>query len=51
MSEDGSHGFLHVHFSLRTDDGVIIHVVYGGPVDMANGSVGLPRLATIVTSG
>ena len=51
MIEDGSHGFLDVHFSLRTDDGTIIHAVYGGPVDMANGSVGLPKLATTVTSG
>ncbi len=39
MSEDGTLGSLDVRFTLRTDDGAIIYVEYGGRVDMATGLI------------
>ena len=39
MSEDGTLGSLDVRFTLRTDDGAIIYVEYGGRADMATGLI------------
>ena len=39
MSEDGTLGSLDVRLTLKTDDGAMIYVEYGGRVDMATGLV------------
>lgn len=39
MSEDGTLGVLDVRFTLKTDDGAMIYLEYGGRVDMATGLV------------
>jgi len=39
MSEDGTLGVLDVRLTLKTDDGAIIYVEYGGRVDMTTGLI------------
>ena len=39
ISEDGNLGCLDVRFTLRTDDGAIIYVEYGGRADFATGLI------------
>ena len=39
MSEDGTLGVLDVRLTLKTDDGAIIYVEYGGRADMTTGLI------------
>ena len=39
LSEEGTLGVLDVRLTLRTDDGAIIYVEYGGRVDMTTGLI------------
>ena len=39
MSEDGTLGVLDVRLTLKTDDGAIIYVEYGGRLDMTTGLI------------
>lgn len=39
LGHDGSYGSLDVRVTLRTDDGELIYVEYGGKIDLAAGKV------------